>query len=99
MSEQTPETTAQTETPNLESIMHIPLDLSVELGRISMPLHDVTRLARGTVIEMNKDANAGVDILANGLVFARGEVVSADGKLGVRVVEVVSQGNRMHALG
>jgi len=93
------ETNPQGETPNLESIMHIPLELTVELGRISMPLQDVTRLARGAVIEMQKEANAGVDILANGIVFARGEVVSADGKLGVRVMEVVSTGSRVDALG
>lgn len=85
--------------PNLESIMHIPLQVSVELGRINMPLHMVARLARGTVVDMQKEAGASVDICANGKVFAKGEVVSADGKLGVRILEVTSTGDRIRSLG
>lgn len=84
---------------NLEAILHVPLEVSVELGRVRMPLRDVTRLAKGMVVELQKEANAHVDILANGKVFARGEVVSADGKLGVRITEVVSPGNRIQSLG
>jgi len=83
---------------NLEAIMHVPLDISVELGRVELPLHVVSRLHRGMVLDLKKEANAEVDILANGRVFARGEVVSADGKLGVRVVEVVPQGDRIQSL-
>ncbi len=85
--------------PNLEAILHVPLEVSVELARITMPLHTVARLHRGMVVELNKDANAEVDILANGLVFARGEVVSIDGKLGVRVIEVVPASERIRSLG
>ncbi|MDX8381982.1 MAG: FliM/FliN family flagellar motor switch protein [Ghiorsea sp.] len=83
---------------NLEAIMHVPLDISVELGRVELPLHVVSRLHRGMVLDLKKEANAEVDILANGRVFARGEVVSADGKLGVRVVEIVPQGDRIQSL-
>ncbi len=85
--------------PNLEAIMHVPLEVSVELARISLPLHNVARLHRGMVIELNKDANAEVDILANGLIFARGEVVSIEGKLGVRIIEVVPASERIRSLG
>jgi len=85
--------------PNLEAIMHVPLSVSVELARINMPLHAVARLHRGMVLELNKDANAEVDILANGQVFARGEVVSIEGKLGVRIIEVVPASERIRALG
>jgi flagellar motor switch protein FliN len=85
--------------PNLENIMHIPLQVSVELGRINMPLHVVARLARGAVVDMQKEAGATVDICANGKVFAKGEVVSADGKLGVRILEVTSTGDRIRSLG
>ncbi|MDQ6972135.1 MAG: FliM/FliN family flagellar motor switch protein [Mariprofundaceae bacterium] len=84
---------------SLENIMHIPLQVSVELGRINMPLHMVARLARGTVVDMQKEAGASVDICANGKVFAKGEVVSADGKLGVRILEVTSAGDRIRSLG
>ncbi|RMH51209.1 MAG: flagellar motor switch protein FliN [Zetaproteobacteria bacterium] len=85
--------------PNLEAIMHVPLEVSVELARITLPLHNVARLHRGMVVELDKDANAEVDILANGMVFARGEVVSIDGKLGVRVIEVVPPSERIRSLG
>ena len=84
---------------NLENIMHIPLQISVELGRIQMPLHAAARLSRGTVVDMQKEAGSSVDICANGKVFARGEVVSADGKLGVRILEVTSTGDRIRTLG
>ncbi|MDX8391284.1 MAG: FliM/FliN family flagellar motor switch protein [Mariprofundaceae bacterium] len=85
--------------PNLENIMHIPLQVSVELGRIQMPLHMVAQLARGTVVDMQKEADANVDVCANGKVFAKGEVVSADGKLGVRILEITSTGDRIRSLG
>jgi len=92
-------TEAVGERPNLEVIMHVPLEISVELGRVDMPLHAVTRLSRGTVVDLKTEANAEVDILANGQVFARGEVVTADGKLGVRIVEVIPPGDRIRSLG
>jgi len=87
------------DSPNLENIMHIPLQISVELGRIQMPLHMVAQLARGTVVNMQKEAGASVDICANGKMFAKGEVVSADGKLGVRILEVTSTSDRIRSLG
>ncbi|MDX8389619.1 MAG: FliM/FliN family flagellar motor switch protein [Mariprofundaceae bacterium] len=86
------------EQPNLEAIMHVPLEISVELGRVKMPLHVVSRLGRGGVVELNKEASGEVDILANGQAFARGEVVAADGKLAVRIVEVIAPGDRVRTL-
>ncbi len=85
-------------TPNLEALMHIPLNISVELGRIKVPLHDMVRMSRGTVLQMKKEADAKVEILANGAVFACGEVVKADGKLGVRVTDVLPAAERIRAL-
>ena len=90
---------ASAESPNLENIMHIPLQVSVELGRIQVPLHMVARLGRGAVVDMQKEAGSSVDICANGKAFAKGEIVSADGKLGVRILEVTSASNRIHSLG
>lgn len=85
--------------PNMEAIMHVPLEVSVELGRVQLPLHVVARLRRGMVVDLQKEANSDVEILANGQVFARGEVVSADGKIGVRVVEVIPASERIRSLG
>lgn len=83
---------------NLEAIMHVPLEISVELGRIQLPLHVIARMNRGMVIEMNKDANAEVQILANGSIFAKGEVVSTGDKLGVRITEIVPASARINTL-
>lgn len=89
---------SQGQIANLEAIMHVPLEISVELGRIQLPLHAIARMNRGMVIEMNKEANAEVQILANGSVFARGEVVSSDNKLGVRITEIVPASSRISSL-
>ncbi len=83
---------------NLESLMHIPLEVSVELGRVKLPLHSIVRIGRGTVLPMQKEADSQVDILANGSIFARGEVVKADGKLGVRITNIVTPAERIRAL-
>lgn len=88
----------ESNTPNLEAIMHVPIEVSVELARIKLPLHVVARLARGAVVELNRDATSDVEILANGSIFARGEVVATNGKLAVRIVEVVSAAERLRAL-
>ncbi len=93
------ENPASAASPNLESLMHIPLQVSVELGRIQLPLHVVARLVRGAVVDMQKEAGSSVDICANGKAFAKGEIVSADGKLGVRILEVTSTSDRIHSLG
>jgi len=90
--------TDHSQTVNLEAIMHVPLEISVELGRIKLPLHTIARLNRGMVIEMNKEANAEVQILANGSIFAKGEVVSTGDKLGVRITEIVPAAARISSL-
>lgn len=83
---------------NLESLLHIPLEVSVELGRIKLPLHSVVRIGRGTVLQMQKEADSQVEILANGSIFARGEVVKANGKLGVRITDIVTPAERIRSL-
>jgi len=83
---------------NLEAILHVPLEISVELGRVEMPLHQVARLARGTIVELGREANAEVNLLANGVVFARGEVVAVGDRLGVRIVEILPPRQRIAGL-
>ncbi|OIO67524.1 MAG: flagellar motor switch protein FliN [Zetaproteobacteria bacterium CG1_02_53_45] len=83
---------------NLEAIMHVPLEISVELGRVKLPLHTIARMSRGMVIELNKEANAEVQILANGSIFAKGEVVSTGGHLGVRITEIIPAAARINSL-
>ena len=83
---------------NLESLMHIPLEVSVELGRIKLPLHSVVRIGRGTILQMGKEADSLVEIMANGSIFARGEVVRANGKLGIRITDIVTPAERIRSL-
>ena len=85
--------------PSIENILHIPLEISVELGRVDIPIHVISRLSRGMIIDLEKDSSSEVDILANGTPFAKGEVVSNDGKLGVRILEIIPQNERVKTLG
>jgi len=92
------ETRNEAQRVNLEAIMHVPLEISVELGRTQMPLHTIARLNHGMVIELDKEANAQVNILANGSIFARGEVVTTGDRLGVKITEIIPTAARVSAL-
>lgn len=67
----------------------VSLQVSVELGRVRMRVRDVLRLAEGSVVELDRAAGAPVDVLANGSVIARGDVVVVDDELGIRITELV----------
>lgn len=70
-------------------LAQIPLRLSVEIGSVSRTMQDLLDLKQGTVIELDRPIDEPVDILANGTVIARGEVVNAGDHYGVRITEVV----------
>ena len=70
-------------------LAQIPLRLSVEIGSVSRTMQDLLDLKQGTVIELDRPIDDPVDILANGTVIARGEVVNAGDHYGVRITEVV----------
>ena len=82
----------------LDAILHIPLEVSVELGRVEVPLHVLARMERGFVVDMQREATAEVDVLANGVVFARGEVVAVGDRLGVRITEILPPSERVASL-
>lgn len=65
------------------------LQVTVELGRVRMRVRDLLRLTEGSVIELDRAAGAPVDVLANGSLIARGDVVVVDDELGVRITELV----------
>jgi flagellar motor switch protein FliN/FliY len=67
----------------------IEVRVSVEAGAARLTIADVLALGEGTVVELDRPANDQVDLLVNGCAVARGEVVSVDGRLSVRVTEVV----------
>ncbi len=86
------------DTGNLELILDVPLGVSVELGRVRMPVRQLLALTAGSVIELAKLAGEPLDVLINGRAVARGEAVMVNDKFGVRLTEIVSQSERVERL-
>ena len=80
---------------NLGLIMDVPLEVTVELGRTRKLIRDILELGTGSVIELDKLAGEPVDILVNGKLIAKGEVVVIDENFGVRVTDIVSPMERV----
>ncbi|PTQ11541.1 flagellar motor switch protein FliN [Sphingomonas oleivorans] len=80
---------------NYRLLADIPLRLSVEVGSTSLKLAELMDLAEGSVVELDRQANELLDILVNGTLVARGEVVTVNGRFGIRVVEVVAADARL----
>lgn len=76
---------------DLELLADVELTVSVELGRVRIPLRDLLRLQEGSVVELDRLAGAPVDVLANGTPVARGDVVVVGDELGVRVNELLGR--------
>ena len=83
---------------NMEFLLDISLDVTVELGRTRMLINDMLKLGQGSVIELSKLAGESLDILANQKPIARGEVVVVNEKYGVRLTEVISTMERIERL-
>lgn len=75
--------------PRLELLAHVEMAVTVELGRTRMLLRDLLNLRVGSIIELGRSAGSSVDVLVNGTVLARGDVVVVDDDLGVRITEVL----------
>ena len=76
---------------SLESLWDIELDITLELGRAEMTIEELLQLRAGSVVSLDKAAGEPIDILANGRLVARGEVIVVEGKFGVRLCEVIAQ--------
>ena len=83
---------------NFRLLADIPLRLSVEVGSTSLKLAELMDLAEGSVVELDRQANELLDILVNGTLVARGEVVTVNGRFGIRVVDVVAAEQRLTGL-
>lgn len=84
---------------NIDLIVDIPVRITVELGRTRKTIGEVLSLGPGSVVELNKMAGEPVDVLVNGKLIARGEVVVIDESFGIRVTEVVSKAERIRSMG
>lgn len=81
---------------NIGLIMDVPLQVTVELGRTRKLIREILELGPGSVIELDKLAGEPVDILANGKLIAKGEVVVIDENFGVRITEIIGQLDRVN---
>ena len=77
---------------NIDLIMDVPLGVTVELGRTHKSIKDILEFAPGTIIELNKLAGEPIDVLVNGKIVARGEVVVIDENFGIRITEIIKDG-------
>ncbi|MGG1480323.1 flagellar motor switch phosphatase FliY [Bacillus smithii] len=93
-----PTTALPVETRNLDLLLDIPLNVTVELGRTVRTVKDILELSSGSIIELDKLAGEPVDILVNNRLIAKGEVVVIDENFGVRITEIQSQSERIHQL-
>lgn len=93
------EESEQDEQYDIELILDIPLDVSVELGRVKMLVNDLLQLGQGSIIELDKRVGERLEIYISDKLIARGEVVVAEDKLGVRVTDIVSPTERVKSLG
>lgn len=82
----------------LDFILDIPLELSVELGKTKMLVNDLLQLAQGSIIELNKLAGEPLEVYINRKLIARGEVVVVNEKFGVRLTDVITPIDRVKSL-
>ncbi len=83
---------------NLDFILDIPLNVSVELGRTKVVIKDLLQLGQGSVLELDKLAGEPLEVLVNGKLVARGEVVVVNEKFGVRLTDIISPIERIETL-
>lgn len=92
------DTSASQPPANMELILDIPLEISVELGRTRMLIGELLKLGQGSVVELSKLAGETLEILANQRLIARGEVVVINEKYGIRITEIMSPRERIEGL-
>ena len=84
---------------DLDLVLDIPLDVSVELGQVKMLVNDLLQLGQGSVVELSKAVGDPLEIYINNKLIAKGEVVVMDEKYGIRVTDIVSPSDRVRSLG
>ncbi len=80
---------------DIELILDIPVQLTVELGRTRIPIKDILQLAQGSIVELDGLAGEPLNVLVNGCLIAQGEVVVVNDKFGLRLTDIVSPSERL----
>ncbi len=83
---------------NYRLLADIPVRLSVEVGSTALKLSELMDLSEGSIVELDRQSHELLDIMANGTLIAKGEVVTVNGRFGIRVVEVVAADARLAGL-
>ena len=83
---------------NMDFLLDIPLEITVELGNAKITIGELLRLSQGSVVELNKLTNEPLDIFVNKKLMAHGEVVVVNEKFGIRLTNIVSPGERVKGL-
>jgi len=83
---------------DLDMILDIPVQLTVELGRTKMPIKNLLQLAQGSVVELSSMAGEPLDVMINGFLIAQGEVVVVNDKLGIRLTDIITPSERLRRL-
>ncbi|MGO4378477.1 flagellar motor switch protein FliN [Pseudoduganella sp. RAF53_2] len=92
-------TASKTETHNdIDFILDIPVQLTVELGRTKIAIKNLLQLAQGSVVELDGLAGEPMDVLVNGCLIAQGEVVVVNDKFGIRLTDIITPSERIRKL-
>lgn len=83
---------------NLDLVLDIPVDLSLRVGSTDISIRDLVSLVEGSVVALDQDAGAPMDVLVNGTLIAHGEIVVVDDQYGVRLTDVVTPVERIEQL-
>ncbi|UJW81309.1 flagellar motor switch protein FliN [Hydrogenophaga sp. SL48] len=80
---------------DIQMVLDIPVQLTVELGRTKVPIKYILQLAQGSIVELDALAGEPMDVLINGYLIAQGEVVVVNDKFGIRLTDIVTPSERM----
>ena len=83
---------------NLDLVLDVPVNVSLRVGSTDISIRDLVNLVEGSVVALDQDANEPMEVLVNGMLIARGEIVVVDEKFGVRLTDVVSSIERIETL-
>lgn len=83
---------------DIHMVLDIPVQLTVELGRVKLPIKQVLQLAQGSVVELATQAGEPMDVLVNGYLIAQGEAVVVNDRFGIRLTDIVTPAERMRRL-
>lgn len=92
-------TAGKTISPDLDIILDIPVNISMEVGSTSITIRNLLQLNQGSVIELDRLAGEPLNVLVNGTLIAHGEVVVVNEKFGIRMTDVISPAERIKRLG